>query len=243
LLVLTCLSLLFIYDQMKKLVFLFLLISLMSSFTYSKAQSGHSKKTNQDLCGYANAKSAHIKKSQQKFGAGVKAGINYASQYINNTSNSVDFKSIIGINAGAYCNYFLLDFLAIQPELMMSGKGSKWINQYYDAKYNLIYLDMPILIKYQPFALFNIHAGPQFSYLISAIQKDFGTNIKTNVAGNFYKFDLGLALGVEANLPHKINVTIRYILGLKTATTGAQYTETWRNRSFQISLGYRILGG
>jgi hypothetical protein len=135
-----------------------------------------------------------------------------------------------------------LDFLAIEAELMVSGKGSKWINQYYDAKYSLTYIDMPVLIKFQPVALFNIHAGPQFSYLVSATQKDFGTNLKTNVMGNYYKFDLGLAMGVEANLPYKINVTIRYILGLNSATTGAQYTEIWKNRSFQISLGYRILG-
>jgi hypothetical protein len=58
----------------------------------------------------------------------------------------------------------------------------------------------------------------------------------------YYKFDLGLAFGVEANLPFKVNLTIRYVLGLNTATTGAQYTETWKNKSFQISLGYRILG-
>ena len=58
----------------------------------------------------------------------------------------------------------------------------------------------------------------------------------------YYKFDLGLAFGVEANLPFRVNLTIRYILGLNTATTGAEYTETWENKSFQISLGYRILG-
>lgn len=228
---------------MKKLVFPFLLICLMFPFCSARAQSGHFKKPKQDLCGYGNAQSGHFKKPQQKFGAGVKAGLNYSSQYINNTSNSVDFRSVIGINAGAYVNYFILDFLAIQPELMVSGKGSKWINQYYDAKYNLTYIDMPILIKFQPVKLINIHAGPQFSYLISATQKDFGTNLKTNVMRNYYKFDLGLALGVEANLPYKINVTIRYILGLNTATTGTIYTETWKNRSLQISLGYRILGG
>jgi len=227
---------------MKKQILLLLSTSLILSFSPSKAQSGHIKKTQTDLCGYNKAQSGHFKKSQPKFGAGVKAGLNYSSQYINGTANGVDFRYIIGINAGAYCNYFLLDFLAIQPELMVSTKGSKWKNQYYDAKYNLTYIDLPVLIKYQPIALINIHAGPQFSYLVSATQKDFGTNLKTNVMDYYYKFDLGFVMGVEANLPFKINVTLRYILGLNTATTGTQYTETWKNRSFQISLGYRIIG-
>jgi hypothetical protein len=227
---------------MEKQVFLLLLTSLIFTLSSANAQSSQFKKPQTEICPSANAQSRHFKKPQAKLGAGVKAGLNYASQYTNSTANSVDFKSIIGINAGAYCNYFLLDFLAIQPELMMSGKGSRWKNQYYDAKYNLTYIDLPILIKYQPVALINIHAGPQLSYLVSAKQKDFGNNQITNVMDYYYKFDLGLAFGVEANLPFKVNLTIRYILGLNTATTGAQYTETWKNKSFQISLGYRILG-
>jgi hypothetical protein len=227
---------------MKKQVFFLLLTSLIFTFSPSNAQSRHFKKTQQDLCGYKTAQSGHFKKSQPKFGAGVKAGLNYSTQYINGTANNVVFGSIFGINAGAYCNYFLLDFLAIQPELMVSGKGSKWKNQYYDAKYNLTYIDLPVLIKFQPVKLFNIHAGPQLSYLVSATQKDFGNNLKTNVMGNFYKLDLGLVMGVEANLPFKVNLTIRYVLGLKTATTGTLYTETWENKYFQVSLGYRILG-
>jgi hypothetical protein len=227
---------------MKKQVFLLLLISLIFTFSSANAQSRQFKKQNPELCTYENARSSHFKKSQSEFGAGVKAGINYASQYTNSTPNNVDFKSIIGINAGAYCNYFLLDFLAIQPELMVSGKGSHWTNEYYDAKDNLTYIDLPILIRYQPVEQINIHAGPQMSYLVSAKQTDFGNDLKTNVMDYYYKFDFGVAFGVEANLPSKVNITIRYVLGLNTATTGALYTETWKNKYFQISLGYRILG-
>ena len=227
---------------MKNQVFLLLLAFLIFSYSSANGQSGKFKKHPPEYYMYANQHSGHLKKSQMKLGAGVKAGLNYSSQYISSTASSVDFKSIIGFNAGAYCNYFLMDFLAIQPELMVSTKGSQWTNQYYDAKYNLTYIDLPILIKYQPVAMINIHAGPQLSYIISANQLDNGTNLKTNVIGNFYKFDLGIAFGVEANLPYNLNITARYILGLNTATTGTQYTETWKNKSIQVSLGYRILG-
>ena len=227
---------------MKKQVYLLLLPLLICTFNSANAQPVQFKKSQSELCAYGNSQPGHFKKKQPKFGAGVKAGINYSSQYVSGTASNVDFKSILGINAGAYCNYFLMNFLAIQPELMVSGKGSHWTNQYYDARYNLTYIDLPILIRFQPVSLINIHAGPQFSYLIIANQNDLGTNLKTNVIGNFYKFDLGLVLGVEANLPYNINLTVRYILGLNTATTGTQYTETWRNKSFQVSLGYRILG-
>jgi hypothetical protein len=226
---------------MKKQVFLLLLTSLIFTFSSANAQSRHFKNRQPELCVYANAQSRHFKKPQPKLGAGVKAGLNYTSQYTSSAS-TVDFKNIIGINVGAYCNYFLLYFLAIQPELMLSGRGSHWKNQYYNAKDVLTYIDLPILIKYQPVKLFNIHAGPQFGYLVSAMQTDFGNNLKTNIMDYYYKFDLGLAFGVEANFPLNFNLTVRYVLGLNTATTGSQYTEAWKNKFLQISLGYRLLG-
>jgi hypothetical protein len=245
LLLLTYISLLFILNNMKKLAFLLLLTFFIFNFSSANAQSGQIKKSQSELCSYGNSQpghSGHFKKDKPKFGAGVKAGLNYSNQYITGGSGSVDFKSIIGINAGAYCNYFFMDFLAIQPELMVSGKGSHWTNQYYDAQYNLTYIDFPVLIRFQPVPLINIQAGPQISYLLIANQKDIGTNLKTNVTGNFYQLDFGLAFGVEANLPYKVNLTVRYVLGLNTATTGTLYTETWNNKYFQVSLGYRILG-
>ena len=118
-------SLLSIFNEMKKQIFLLLLTSLIFTLSSANAQSRQFKKSQPELCASANAQSRQFKKPQPKLGAGVKAGLNYASQYTSSTANSVDFKSIIGINAGAYCNYFLLDFLAIQPELMVSSKGSK----------------------------------------------------------------------------------------------------------------------
>ena len=160
---------------MKKQVFLFLFITVIFAFSSVNAQTIHLKKHQPELYESANEQARHFKKPQPKLGAGVKAGLNYSSQYTTSTANSADFKSIIGINAGAYCNYFFLDFLAIQPELMVSGKGSHWKNQYYDARDNLTYIDLPILIKYQLADQINIQAGPQFSYLISAKQKDFGS--------------------------------------------------------------------
>jgi hypothetical protein len=190
----------------------------------------------------ADAQSKYFRKSQPKLGVGIKAGINYASQTTTGEGANVDIKSILGINAGAYCNYFLFDFLAIQPELMLSGKGVHWKDQYYDAKDILTYIDLPVLIKYQPVKMFNVHAGPQFGYRLSAMQKDLETGEKTDIKDYYKDFDFGLAFGVEANLPFRVNLTIRYVLGLNPATTGTEYIESWKNNFFQISAGYRILG-
>lgn len=226
---------------MLKQLLLLLAVYIILTCAPANAQPGKFKKQS-ELCPSANGQIRHFKKDQPKFGAGVKAGINYATQFTESNASGVKFQSIIGIHAGAYVNYFLLDYVAVQAELLFSDKGSKWQNAFYDARYDLTYIDLPLLIKFQPVPLFNIHAGTQLSYLLMASQKDYGTGQKTNVRGNYYKFDPAVVVGVEANLPNRINLTVRYILGLTTATTGAPYTEIWKNKSFQVSLGYRIIG-
>jgi hypothetical protein len=209
---------------MKKHIFLLALISFVFAFYPADAQR------------------KYLKKSEPDFGLGVKAGLNYANQVTSSRATTVDVQSIIGINGGVYFNYFLFDFLAVQSELMITGKGLHWKDQFYDAKDILTYIDMPILIKYQPVKLLNIHAGPEFGYRISAKQKNLDDGQETNIKDYYTTFDMGLAFGVEANLPFKVNLTFRYVLGLNTVYTGTENNEQWKNNFFQISAGYRILG-
>ena len=61
--------------------------------------------------------------------------------------------------------------------------------------------------------------------------------------GDWYNMlDMGIAFGAEANLPYRINLTIRYVLGLVSATNDVEYIEPWRNNFLQISIGFRLLG-
>ena len=76
---------------MIKQVFLLLLTSLMFTIPAANGQTSQIKKHQTELCPSTNVQSRKFKKPQPKFGAGVKAGINYSSQYIKNTVNIVDF--------------------------------------------------------------------------------------------------------------------------------------------------------
>ena len=190
----------------------------------------------------ADAQFKHFGEYHPKIGAGVKAGLNFSDQSTPGGTTNVDVEDIIRINGGVYFNYFLFDFLAIQPELMISGKGAHWKDQFYNASDILTYIDVPIFIRYQPVKLINVHAGPEFGYRIGAIQKNLENGQKTNINEYYKTTDFGLAFGVEANLPPNINVTIRYVLGLIPVTTNNQYNEPWKNNFFQLSLGYRLFG-
>ena len=180
--------------------------------------------------------------AQSKVGLGIKAGINISDQVTSGTGENVNVRSILRFHGGAYFTYFVLDKLAVQPELLFSGKGSDWDDPAYDVKDLLTYIDIPILIRYQLIKSVNIHAGPQFGYLLSATQKDKSSGDVINVDDYYKKPDLGLVLGAEANLPYRINFTIRYVIGLIPTTTDVEYVEPWLNNFFQISVGFRIKG-
>jgi hypothetical protein len=180
--------------------------------------------------------------AQSKVGLGVKAGINISDQVTSGTGENVNVRSILRFHGGAYFTYFVLDKLAVQPELLFSGKGSDWDDPAYNVKDLLTYIDIPVLVRYQLIDLLNIHAGPQFGYLLSATQKDKSSGDVINIDEYYKKLDLGLVIGAEANLPYRINLTVRYVIGLIGTTTDVEYIEPWLNNFFQISVGFRIKG-
>ncbi|HUV00955.1 MAG TPA: outer membrane beta-barrel protein, partial [Bacteroidales bacterium] len=101
---------------------------------------------------------------------------------------------------------------------------------------------------YQPLDFLNVHAGAQFGYLLSALQKDNVSGNKEKINVYYKKADLGLVIGAEANLPFRINLTVRYVFGLIAASVESSdpydplYIEPWKNNFLQISAGFRIRG-
>ncbi len=183
--------------------------------------------------------------AQPEIGFGIKAGINISNQTTKDEGQnveSIDLKGIIRFNAGAWFNYFIFDKLAIQPEILISGKGTDWNDPNYNVKDLLTYIDVPVLLKFQPIDLLNIHAGPQFGYLLLANQKDNETGDVLKINDYYKKSDLGLVVGLEANLPFKISVNARYVFGLVTASSDLMYIDPWVNNFLQISVGYRLMG-
>lgn len=180
--------------------------------------------------------------AQRGVGWGIKGGINVSDQVTSGKSGNVDVNNILRYNGGAYFNYFFLDKLAVQSELLISGKGSDWVDPVYDARDLLTYIDLPVLIRYQIFNFLNLHAGPQVGYLLSAKQKDNTSGEVISINDYYKKVDLGMVIGAEVNLSFRINLTVRYAIGLIPSTTDVEYIEPWLNNFFQISAGYRFSG-
>ena len=179
---------------------------------------------------------------QPRYIFGIKAGVNVASQYSPGSEGVFEVKSIAGINAGGYYAYFLNRVIALQTELSVSVKGSHWMENNYpdEAKDILTYFDLPLLVRYQPSNLFNIHAGPQVSYLAKAMQYDYRTGLKGSVEDYYKPLDFSMVIGVEANLPVNIDLTVRYVRGLASVYAPGGYNYQSFNNYFQVTAGYRF---
>ena len=180
--------------------------------------------------------------AQKKLGAGIKAGINIATQVTSGEAENVDTKALVGFHGGVTVNYFIIDHVAIQVDALISQKGSKWSDLSFSGKDKLSYLDIPVLVRYQVLDFLNLHAGPQFGFLLKATQiPDEGEKLEVM---EYYKSnDIGMVLGAEGNLPLNFNVTLRYIFGLSVVNTEYYYdVDDWKNNVFQLSVGYRLMG-
>ena len=184
--------------------------------------------------------------SYGQLGLGIKGGLNLAGQTIKDTDIEISTKMKPGFHAGAYLYYFIKKSnWGIQVEGLYSFKGSdityKTLTGDFSGEQKLYYLDIPVLLRWQIIKFLNVHAGPQFDILLSAEEtlNDATEDIKDELTSG----EFGFAFGAEANLPFRINVTARYIVGFTDIFKGADNMDySKKNKLLMISLGFRILG-
>jgi hypothetical protein len=152
---------------------------------------------------------------------GVKGGVNFSNFYVEDVD---DNNVLTSFNAGLFATIPLNDFLAFQPELLYSRKGSELV---YDnaiasgsAKFKLNYIELPVLLKINVAKNLSVHAGPYVAYLIDAQVSnetdsgsfDFEDNYDND---DFNKFDVGLSAGVGLDFDN-LGIGVRYNYGLST---------------------------
>src|SRR5581483_8704904 len=134
---------------------------------------------------------------------GIKGGVNLTNMYVKDVS---DENMKVGWNAGVFAKCPVTRGFSIQPELLWTDKGAKEnYNNFIEGKgeyrFNLNYIELPVLAVFNVAKKFNIHAGPYVSYLASVNIKDLksdGTlnDVKDLNADNFNRFDWGVAGGI-----------------------------------------------
>jgi hypothetical protein len=178
---------------------------------------------------------------------GIKGGLNLSNLYTDQADNN-NLKT--GLNLGFYAKIPLTKGFSIQPELIYSGKGAKLTYNNFilgkgEYRFNLNYVEVPVLAVINLASNLNIQAGGYVSYLASANIKDLkndGTikNITDLKADNFNRFDYGLVGGIGVDV---MNFTIgaRYNYGLQelgSSGIAGQLTKNSKNSVIALYIGF-----
>lgn len=173
---------------------------------------------------------------------GVKGGLNMSNLY---TDDADDENVLFGFNAGVYATLPVSDFIAIQPELLFTTRGSKL--EYNNAlaqgnvKLKLNYIELPLLVRVNITKNFNIHAGGYASYMVSAKSTgdgdfEFEDQYDTD---DFNRFDAGIAAGVGLDF-NPISVGLRYNYGLTTIEKDGDDSSDLKNSNLSLYLSYKL---
>jgi len=134
---------------------------------------------------------------------GLKGGANFSNFY----SNEVDDQDLrIGIQGGLFFKAAITDFLAIQPEILYTQKGStikydNFLTGNAEFTSKLNYVELPIMGVLNITDNLNIHAGPYFAYLVNVNIDNKAENSAFDFAedlneDDFNRLDYGVGVGV-----------------------------------------------
>ena len=170
---------------------------------------------------HGNAPAGHVS-------LGIKGGVNV---YNVHNDNDTEYDSKAGFHFGLLGHMHFDNQFAIQPEILYSAQGTK--NG--DTKYNLDYVNVPVLFQYMFDNGFRIQAGPQLGFLISAKSKNNNTTI--DIKDNYKPIDLGASIGASYVVPSTgFGIDARYNIGLSNINKTGTVKST--NRGVQFGVFY-----
>src|SRR5690606_20595756 len=85
-----------------------------------------------------------------------------------NLSNFDNSEMKTGFHVGAVAEIKFNDKFSIQPELLYSAQGTKFPINNSEVKFNIDYINIPIMAKYYIVDGFSVEAGPQVGFLTKA---------------------------------------------------------------------------
>ncbi len=207
--------------------------------------------------------------AQGNLGFGVKGGLNMAKLTFEDTDVDVDKGFKLGPTFGGFVTYNLNDKLAIQPELLYTVKGGSHevsesvvgggYDVVWDGKDNLKlnWLDIPILVVFNPYDKIKIFAGPFLEVFLSG-KSDFEVTLTGTFEGETFSESesgsediesdeinspgFGLIFGGAYMLANNLEIEARYALGLTSMINDEdeELDESMKNSGIQVLVNYYL---
>jgi opacity protein-like surface antigen len=180
---------------------------------------------------------------------GIKGGVNFSNFFIDDVN---DNNAKAGLNLGLFAKLPVSKGVSIQPELLYSSKGAKvsYNNPLLGGEYrfNMNYLELPVLAVFNLGKNFNIHAGGYAAYLTSANVKaeDNGSSNEELISFDeeqFNRFDYGLVGGLGFDIKN-ISIGARYNYGLNQigekdqSVLSSEVLRNAKNNNISLYVGY-----
>ncbi len=184
--------------------------------------------------------------TRAQVGFGVKGGVNYNSESIDNASVDVfeGAESKTGYHAGIWLRFKApIIGLYIRPELVYTSLKSEVLYKGTNTttSYNFQKIDIPVLLGKKFFGVGNLFIGPSFQYILSS---DFSINDLSDVDAKGFTVGLQFGGGIELG---KLGIDVRWERGFngiesKFLDVSADTTVTFDTRIDQIIFGlsYRL---
>jgi hypothetical protein len=169
---------------------------------------------------------------------GVKGSANFYKFGGSDGSDIEDQKMKVGFNAGGIANIPVSEMFSIQPELLFSNQGTAQEVGGETLKWDLNYINVPVMAQYNNPSGFYAETGPEFGFLMSAKAKFDGES--EDIKEFFSGFNLSWGLGAGYKLPSGLGFGARYNLGLTSIADDSDSKVT--NNGFTVGLFY-MFGG
>jgi len=173
----------------------------------------------------------------QRFGGGVVGGINVSQ--IDGDSWSGYNKA--GLVAGAFVTTSFHKPWGAQMELRYAAKGSaKVMRAAEPRKIRLQYIEMPLLISYEFYKVFQAQGGISLGYLFSSAQNEGDGYVEFD---EYEPYELAFNVGLDYRFLEKLSVNVRFaysILPISADYSGASFPYADSNNVFTFAFYYRI---
>ncbi|SDH10426.1 Outer membrane protein beta-barrel domain-containing protein [Flavobacterium omnivorum] len=186
--------------------------------------------------------------AQEKIASyGFKGGLNFSNLY----TDTVDDNNVLtGFNAGLYAKFPITNSIAIQPEISYTTKGAELVYNNAivqgTAKFNVNYIEVPVLLVANITENFNVHVGPYAAYMVSGKttnDSNFSSSQRELDTDDFNKFDAGISGGVGIDLD-AVNFGVRYNYGLtkigKDDSSSNFISSDAKNSVLNVYVGLRL---
>ncbi len=177
----------------------------------------------------------------QSIGVGAKGGLSFTTLATTSSGMTSTADWWARYHVGIFANFSFTKF-SIQPEVLYSRQGSlrKDVFPGVDARINLEYVSIPVLIKWNLPKGFNIHAGPQMSIRVRSNLEleSSGTVASSDMSDTIHQFDWAMCVGAEWESPFKVLVGARYNIPINNISKSDN--ATIHNQVIQLSVGYRL---